>query len=77
MGLRVNAYLLVTLSTQQDFRCSVLEGAHAKGRAASSAKCALDDATETNICNLRQILSSIEQDVLGLEVHMNQLHGNS
>jgi len=67
-------YLLITLAAQKDLRCSVLKCAHTKRCAASPTKCALNNATEPNICNLGQVLSGIEQDVLGLEIHVYQLH---
>ena len=76
VGVSTNADLLIALSSQQNFRRSVLKGANTKWCAASSTKCALNNATQTNVCNLCQILPSIEQDILGLEVHMNQLHSN-
>ena len=71
-----NVYFLIALSSQQDFRCSVLKSANTKWRAASTAECALNDAAQTDICNLCQILSGIKQNILGLEVHVDQLHSN-
>ena len=71
VGVSMNACLLIALSPQQDFRCSILKGANTKWCAASSAKCALNDATQTDICNLCQVPPGIEQNILGLEVHMD------
>ena len=68
------SHLLVALAAQKDLRGSVLKGAHPKGGAASSTQRTLDDATKANIRNLGQVFSGIEQDVFGLEIHVNQLH---
>lgn len=68
------SHLLIALAAQQDLRGSVFKGAHPKGCAASPTQRTLDDATKANVRNLGQVFSGIEQDVLGLEIHVNQLH---
>ena len=68
------SYLFVTLPSQQNLRSGVLKGAYTKGSAASPTQRTLDDATEPNICDLGQIFSGVQQHVLGLEIHMYQLH---
>lgn len=68
------SHLLIALAAQEDLRGGVLKGAHPKGCAASPTQRTLDDATEPNVRNLGQVFSGIEQDVLGLEIHVNQLH---
>ena len=66
-------YLLCAISAQQYLRGSVLKGPHAEGVTGLTPQSTLNDSAEPNICYLSQVLSGIEQDIFGLQIHVYEL----